>query len=179
MLEMIFSIGILIMAVSTILALSFSNAAGQKESEYQVIANNLAREGVEIVRNQRDSNWLAGRAWDEGLLAGSYIADFNSASNLWQLISLSGNVSNIIYLSNDGVYSHNHTGQVTNYKRWLEIRSICLNLTVTNAGQESIKTACTANSEKKIGLRVRSNVSWVEKNRNRLVTLEDLLYDWK
>lgn len=33
----------------------------------QLIASYLAQEGVEIVRNIRDGNWLEGVAWDSGL----------------------------------------------------------------------------------------------------------------
>ena len=85
LLEMVFAIGILLIVVAAILALTTSNIVGQKESEFQIVANNLAREGIEVVRNIRDSNWLGGQAWDQGLVGNIAIAEFNPANNSWQL----------------------------------------------------------------------------------------------
>lgn len=33
----------------------------------KLVATYLAQEGIELVRNQRDSNWVAGRPWAENL----------------------------------------------------------------------------------------------------------------
>lgn len=41
----------------------------------QAIAINLAQEGVEMVRQARDSNRLGGGLWTTGILAGSYTID--------------------------------------------------------------------------------------------------------
>jgi len=40
----------------------------------------LAQEGVEIVRNIRDSNWVADNNWDDGLSLGSWQADYDDQS---------------------------------------------------------------------------------------------------
>jgi prepilin-type N-terminal cleavage/methylation domain-containing protein len=37
------------------------------QNEKQVIANYLAQECLEIIRNNRDTNWLQNNAWDYGL----------------------------------------------------------------------------------------------------------------
>jgi prepilin-type N-terminal cleavage/methylation domain-containing protein len=41
-----------------------------------IVAYQLAQEGIEIVRQKRDSNWLAGADWREGLTSGSYCTDY-------------------------------------------------------------------------------------------------------
>ena len=79
---------------------------GGQESESRVIAANLVREGIEVVRSIRDSNWLACTSWtnqqcdtwdysDDGDLNNdledrlnkdySAIAVFDTDNNLWHL----------------------------------------------------------------------------------------------
>jgi prepilin-type N-terminal cleavage/methylation domain-containing protein len=41
----------------------------------QMIAINLAQEGIEVVRQVRDSNMLSGVAWDTGIVSGTYVVD--------------------------------------------------------------------------------------------------------
>lgn len=40
-------------------------------------ASQLAREGIEIIRNIRDSNWLSGNAFDNGLSDGDWRVQYN------------------------------------------------------------------------------------------------------
>ena len=40
----------------------------------------LAQEGIEIVRNIRDSNWVNGDSWDDGLPFGDFEADYTALS---------------------------------------------------------------------------------------------------
>ena len=42
----------------------------------RLAATHLAQEGIEIVRNIRDTNWLQGEALNEGLADGSWEADY-------------------------------------------------------------------------------------------------------
>ena len=172
LLEMVFAIGILLIVVAAILALATANVVGQKESEFQVIANNLAREGIEAVRNIRDSNWLAGEQWDQGLAPGNQaVAEFISADNLWRLEFSCDN--KLLYLDS-GIYSHQANGNLSVYSRCLTLKDICQ----AADGSEAIKDSCSS-GEQKVGLKVIATIEWSERGRNRVVTLEDLLYQWK
>jgi len=173
LLEMVFAIGILLIVVAAILALTTSNIVGQKESEFQIVANNLAREGIEVVRNIRDSNWLSGQPWDQGLVGNAAIAEFNPANDSWQLDFDYSPGDELLYFSANNVFSHTVSGQQTIYERELNLDNICL-----AAGQENIRPTCQS-GEQKIGLKITSVVKWIERGRNRKVTLEDLLYEWK
>src|SRR3989338_5313329 len=177
LLEMIFSIAILMTVSSAILALTTSNLVGQKESEFQIVANNLAREGVEVTRNIRDANWLAGRDWDEGLIDPLGIshratAEFDAANNLWRLNFAP--TSDVLYFSSNAGYNYAGLGQPTIFKRLLILEDICQ---VSGAAEE-IKFPCLG-GEQKIGIKVKAEVNWSERNRNRQVFLEETLYDWK
>ncbi len=177
LLEMIFAIGIMLIVVSAILGLTTANLVGQKESESQIIANNLAREGIEVVRNIRDSNWLAGANWDKGLteflnLQHEGITEFDSQNNTWTVAAPD---SDLLYISPDGIYSHTPTAESEQsvFHRHLTFYNICQD----QSGEEEIKSSdCNT---RKIGLKIISEVSWSDRGRQRLVTLEDLLYDWK
>lgn len=174
LMEMIFALAILLTVITAVLALAANNLGGQKESESQLLANNLAREGIEAVRGRRDSNWLAGANWDVAAAGWQAIAEFDSSANSWQLNF--NYADDLLYLAN-GVCSHNNSGQPSIFRRHLIFNDICQ----TNEGQEAIKPDgefCDL-SEKKVGFKVKSIVGWTEHGRSRQVVLEDLLFAWK
>ena len=79
LLELIVAIGIILACtIATLTLVITSIQAGRKGSD-KIIATNLAREGIEIVRNIRDSNWLSGNSWNERL-----------SSEDWQVVSMNG-----------------------------------------------------------------------------------------
>jgi len=185
LLETVFAIGILVAVVSAILALSTSAIHSQQESESQIIANNLAREGIEIVRNTRDSNWLSGQAWDTGLVdisgnnSNQAIAKFIPANspNDWQLDFDLVTNKDLIYLSPDGVYSQQSgNNQPTIFSRRLIFDNICRDAA---SGLEEL-TSLPCADKVKVGIKAVCKVSWTERGgRQRFVNLQDLLYDWK
>lgn len=182
MMEMIFSIGILVTTVSAIIALNASNITSQKQSEYYIVANNLAREGIEVIRNIRDRNWLSGLDWDYGLKdSGRYLACFNNQTNSWSVNPIQDGETGQLFLNDLGVYScQSENNLPTPYYRQLDILQICLNISTTaEKGTESIKAVCDSAFENKIGLKVRSILNWSERNKAHQIIIEDLIYDWK
>jgi hypothetical protein len=176
--EAVAAIGILLMVVSVILALTVANIAGQKTSEFQIIANNLSREGIEVVRNIRDSNWLAGNSWDDGLSVA--VLDANNETIIvfedkrWQL-RLPDNDS--LYISDLGIYNSIGEGVLSSFTRRITLDNICIN----DEGEETIKKQpCNqAEDEIKIGLKISSQAKWFERGRQKSLVLVDLIYDWK
>lgn len=175
LLEAIFAIGLLLIAVTAILGLAISNTAGQSASELQLVANNLAREGIEVVRNVRDTNWLADQAWDTGLISdGTAVPKFDPSTNTWTT-DFTFNGPTTVYKSG-GIYIQGGSGQLTIYSRLLTLKNICQ----AADGTETIIAAgdaCVASL--KIGLKIESQVNWSERGRSHTVTLTDLLYAWK
>jgi len=133
LLETIVAIFILTTAISAGLGVGIFafSAAGTSQSE--VMAANLAREGVEVVRMMRDSNWLAGEVAGGSyapvecadisdkicypnaytgptysLASGSGVVSYNNVANTWAL--LIGNTSYNLYLQSDGSYTHTVNG---------------------------------------------------------------------
>ena len=70
-LEVVIAISVVIVGLVSIMSLVIFNINVQGYNHNMLIASNLAREGVEIIRNIRDSNWLdSEKEWDDSLFHG-------------------------------------------------------------------------------------------------------------
>jgi hypothetical protein len=90
LIEAIIGIAVLVAGVVTSLALGIITIRAGQVSESRTTADNLAREGIEFVRNLRDSNWLKdGTVWDDGLCNPSgdetAILAFEPTTFVWSL----------------------------------------------------------------------------------------------
>lgn len=70
--ETILAIAIIALVITTAYGLSQSSLKIGRNSINQFIAYHLAEEGLEIVRNARDSNWLQNKQWRNGLQDGEF-----------------------------------------------------------------------------------------------------------
>ncbi len=132
-----------------ILATSAVNAASR--IEHNLIASNLAQEGIEVIRNIRDTNWLNGVAFDNNLSAGTWRVQWDTVGG--GLMSVG---SDPVLKKDNGIYNYS-TGTNTPFKRTISISK-------PNSG-ELILTA---------------SVTWVERgNINRTVNAESHLLDWR
>jgi len=82
-------------------------------SLYKLTALYLAQEGIEIVRNIRDTNWIEGESWDKGLDAGSWGADYKSHSLVADYAT-----SSLLF---DGNFYNYSSGNPTIFKREIKI----------------------------------------------------------
>ncbi|MFH1112194.1 MAG: hypothetical protein V1712_03990 [Patescibacteria group bacterium] len=70
LLEAMLAIGLILIGLGAVLTLTLKNISAVIDSGQRVVAVNLAREGIDVVRGIRDSNWLAAsnsdpnRLWD-------------------------------------------------------------------------------------------------------------------
>lgn len=77
LLESLVAIAIFTVGVSAaVFVITQSLNVGARTKD-KIIAAHLASEGIEVVRNIRDRNWLAGRVWDQG------ISTLNNACLQW------------------------------------------------------------------------------------------------
>jgi type II secretory pathway pseudopilin PulG len=83
-------------------------------SSQRLIAAYLAQEGIEIVRNLRDTNLLNGRSWDYGLNSGDWQADYNDAT-------LSPYTGSFLNLEGSGFYGYG-SGNLTVFKRKINLQ---------------------------------------------------------
>lgn len=148
--EVLIAIFVITVGITSSLSLinfSISSAAVGKS---QIIAASLAQEGMEIIRNIRDSNWLEDVAWDQGLTGCS--AGCRVQYDDHSLRSLSGNP--VLELDSNDLYQYS-PATPTHFKRKITINSVGLYLKVV------------------------SEVTWSERGRDLDISAEDRLYDWK
>src|SRR3989338_9299401 len=78
-----------------------------------LIAANLAQEGVEVIRGIRDTNWFNGVVFDTGLTNGTYRVEWSSGA----LIALGANPP---IKEDNGLYNYS-TGNSTVFRRTISI----------------------------------------------------------
>ncbi|OGE87571.1 MAG: hypothetical protein A3J07_05025 [Candidatus Doudnabacteria bacterium RIFCSPLOWO2_02_FULL_49_13] len=186
LIETIIAIFVLTTALTTGLSLAIYAFSSSSLTQNEIVAANLAREGIEVVRMMRDSNWLAGdvkgSSWDltacsdisgklcfpkayqkvpshnnYDLNSGNQRLVFNSSNNTWDLNN--GN-NYYLYLQSDGTYSGSANGTST-FARMI-------NLSFNSA---SPYTNQNSNQE----LIIKSVVAWQGKNCTAFNSNQDLI----
>ncbi len=121
-------------------------------NQSKLIASYLAQEGIEIVRNIRDTNWLEQTSWDDGIPASppDYALDYLTQS----LPDTRCNLENPLKIDDNGFYSC-EGNTLTKFKRKINIQ----------------KTGDT--------ISVLVTVSFEEMGKNYEVRALEKLYNWK
>lgn len=189
LLEVIVAIGVVLSVLISISGLVAINVFGQKSSENRVLASQLAREGIEAIRNFRDTTLL--KKWTLEEETGEYsepahyyyITNFNGDNNnRWKLNQgASGWGSEYdLGLSVNNLYEPGGA-TYTGFKRRMLIDSLCQSSSNCALGDPGI---CDSNDgasvcASRIGYRVTSQVQWLENNQAQNLQLVDFLYDWR
>jgi len=164
LMEVILAIFILTVGITAAYALVQQTLISASIIQSKLTAAYLVQEGIEIVKNIRDSNWLAQRtdpliSWDEGLPVGDWEIDYKN-----QILpySTAGHFLNLDSdLDSAGFYSYS-PGLATPFKRKISI---------------SEKTDLTGDEipEK---MKVEVEVSWQERGRTHSLQAFQYLYSW-
>lgn len=115
--EVLVSLFIFSVALSALLFLMTNLLTSADELRNNTIAAGLAQEGLEVVRNIRDQNWLGGVSFFNGVTDGDYEVQ-------WDSTSLVGSTAS--YLKKDpatGIFSYSG-GSNTRFKRTITILTI-------------------------------------------------------
>lgn len=70
LLELVIAMAVITTGVLATVALLTNSVASARAVRNEVVGVNLAQEALEIVQNIRDQNVAAGRAWNQGMVAG-------------------------------------------------------------------------------------------------------------
>lgn len=184
LIEVLVSIIILVLFMTSIFTMVNRSIVLNENIRSRVIALNLAREGIEGVRNIRDTNWLRfsgdrRNKWlcltascDESeptdlISDGSYHLDFSSGDGVYELVSSS--YSDLFYsdyqLYRDGedLYSHDSTGTSSKFYRQIKL---------------SLTSSPNCSSSCPDRLVVTSRVGWNGVQGPQEVLLETYLFDY-
>lgn len=166
----------------------FSNLQLSDRDTDEVTVINLAREGIEMAKQRRDSNWLAGQPFDDGFHNGT---DY-TATPLWDGQPLTQNVAfdftaNLITdssaqvrLSKDPVNQNfyiqtDQNASATPWRRLLTFHPIC----ETGFGLEYKNDGQACGGDGPVGVRVESAIRWQRKGQVFNRVIYDDLFDWR
>ena len=154
LIETLIAISILLVAVVGPMSLIGDATHKLYYSKDEMIALNLAQEGIEIVRSVRDSNTLAGAVWNTGLAAGSYIVDPSSTP-----LTLCVACDQKVYFGSNGSLYRQGTGfaSTTQFSRLVTISTVA------------------ANADE---LKVASTVTWTTGGSAGSITASEDIFKW-
>lgn len=164
LIELLAVIFVIIVGVVGIIALIQQTISFMALSSSKLIASYLAQEGMEIVRNIRDGNWLeeAEEGWKEGLFQGDYEADYNAQSlTVCSLPCDYDNNLRFLGISDSGFYNYD-LGNLTKFKRKISIAP-------PSGGVGAINDP----------FKVSVSVVWMQFGKQYEVTAEEHLYNWR
>ena len=149
LLEVLISLAVITICVVGVFALVQQTISLLPVSEQRLAASYLVQEGVEIVRNLRDTNIINGEAWNLGLTscgAGCEADYLSSSLTAWG----AGR-----YLLDNGTFYNYSSGSPTLYKR-----KITINFSTADV------------------LKITIEVSWQEKTRSHSIKAREDIYNW-
>jgi len=154
-LEVIIAIFIMIVGIGGTLVVLQRGISSITQARARLTAAYLAQEGIEIIRNIRDTNWVEQRIasttpWDAELNEGEYEADYEDTKNETPSLTpcdfpCDYNRLRFLKKNEEGFYSYN-TGTLTPFKRKISIEkpsTSTLKVTVTvywGEGKHSLRT---------------------------------------
>jgi len=143
----VFSVGVSAMMFLVARIFSYDNIVSSK-----LVAAYLAQEGIEIVRNMRDGNWIDGAvAWDHGINEGEFEIDYNDSG-------LSTWVGEGRFLRIRQDFYNYDSGQPTKFKR---------------------KIIIAKNIEGNDEIQITVQVNWTGPRGDFLVEVVERLYEWR
>jgi hypothetical protein len=189
--EVIVAVGIMVMGIVSILILTSYNLTAAEYGENRLIASNLARESLEVIRNIRDSNWLAENDWDQDLPS--------SFSDNLQIVKFEETVTGPDYsletsasdietcgvpcqlYTNNTIFSHDSSGAYSGFRRLVEFNDICDDQPgVDNEVFKIMLVNQNCIGDTRVGFVLKSKVQWNSSNGDtREVVIEDRLFDWR
>ena len=173
LIETVFALLIISMGFLSVFSLVQDSIRATNSSINRLIAANLAQEGVEIIRNIRDSVYAEGDEWDT-------IVDDNHLNQYECLVTAkncrveaNANYRNQLLDLNDGAFlkidsitnQYNYSsGDDSIFKRWINLNQgggIC--------SQIATSTDC---------IKIDIIISWQERGNDQELEVEDYLYNW-
>ena len=159
LLEVIVAIFLVTVGIVSAFALINANIKILSSSPDKITAVYLAQEGIEIVRNIRDTSWVNGKVWTEDLQPGNWEADYTTTSfskyesGAYNWTGFDS--TDYLNISSDGFYNYTSSGTKTTF-----LRKISISYPETHI------------------MNVLVTVYWREKDVRKNFSVEAKLYNW-
>lgn len=164
LIESIIALTIIISGLGGAVTLMTYSLRSSEATLNRLIAQNLAAEGVEVVTNIRDSNYLAGDVFDAGLDGGSdttAIATFDEGTNTWFLDFATNDIAE---------------PTATLYQQGGVYRQSTLAIAGTASPFQRLLILDNSNTDE---IAVTSTVQWSERGQTKQVQMERIIYNWR
>jgi prepilin-type N-terminal cleavage/methylation domain-containing protein len=201
LIELMIALAVFTIGLSAALALALANYNHSRDNLDKIIAANLAREGIELIKNVRDSNWLKIEAneeiaegvpytWDYGLtvLNGYVYIDYNDLEPVAFESACNDSIRDCVLACEDcdlykdakNHYTHGVTGALNKYSRAMFLERICVD--EMGGDPESNESIVAMNSDcdddTYIGIQIISHVQW-DDNGIQYLEIVDKIYNWR
>lgn len=155
LIEMMAVLVIVSLGLIGVASLATQSIQAQTINRGNIIAYQLAQEGIEIIRQRRDSNWLQGLDWDDAIGTGSYCVDYFKPDI--RLVAAAGECQ--LYLDASDWYRSPYV----------------LSTGSTATPFYRLVTIDVATSS----MSVKTIVTWTDRSRAHRFEAETELYDWR
>jgi prepilin-type N-terminal cleavage/methylation domain-containing protein len=152
LLEVMVAISMIIMGLTGVISLSIQNIQVRQTNRNILIAAQLAQEGMELIRNKRDSNWIASQAFNADI-TGDFSLDYTGTKR--DTPSGSTDASAKLYLDADNFYVNGVSATTTPFYRFFTV--------IDNFNYLDVKCV----------------VGWQERGSPKNYSVKTLFYDWK
>lgn len=157
LIEVIAAVFVLLTGVIACYAVFFQMTKDARFVTPKLTAAYLAQEGIEIIRNMRDTNWLSAEEnWDEGLTncSSGCEADYTTGSGMEQSMALRSYGAAFLNLDDNNFYSY-AVGVPTKFTR---------KITITKPDNNIMK--------------VEVSVDWQDRGEDYNFIVTEYLYNW-
>lgn len=208
LIEVLTVVAIFFLGILGAFTLSLNNLNQVKDNFNRVAAADLAREGIEIIRNIRDTNWLYRDAnidsdsavpglqfydWDTNLdQAAVFRVDYSLDYSTTEITAISGCGSILnaciqrpetqLYVDASSRYAHSGV-KPTIFKRAISLTAICFadngNSSKTDDETIALNPTVSCSSGEKIGYQVTSRVQYDYGGRINNIDVVENIYNWR
>lgn len=165
LLETLFAVIIFSFALVSLMTIAGKGVIATTMARDQLTAEFLAEEGLEVVRNIRDSNYVDGAAWDTGLsqcfTGNKCDVEYAPSGSKPTMIVCDTDCSGRILYNNQGQFRSDSGPDETTFWREVTIQ------TIPGPGGGDNQAV------------VKSTVNWKQKNILRSLTVTTYLADWQ
>lgn len=161
LIEVVIGIAVITLIITAAAEITRSSIRMGSITSNELIANHLAEEGLEIVRNIRDSNWLRNQRWDTGLEDGDYTIEETSEENVPPFKLTRKEESALALLASESG---------NNYVRTIHIAHKQVVVSQANATDDEVTSDV---------ITIDSTVTYPSRPERKSMTLSTTLTDWK
>lgn len=207
LIELVIAVGVFTVGIMGAFTLALADLKVAKDNFNRVLAADLAREGIELIRNIRDSNWLKIDAnvdcdsIQSGLQLCAWDQDFNTANFFvvnYTILNSTNNINPVCGGStglNDCILLSSGIIQPVASQLYLDgsgfynhspvgtptnfHRVIQVQSICFTSGSESIQDGPTCGSGEKTGVKVTSRVAWFNGSKIDKLDVIEYLYNWR